>query len=138
MNLLIIQPWFCAIGNPAQSLINLASIIGRDERVEFLVHRNGESVFVRDSMEQLRAWCEVESYAVTTPVGDSNTVRALLALWRMRLNGRQYQRVFFFDESLFVLALLCATAERYLTQCRTRAARRLLTLTSPSNFSRSW
>lgn len=134
MRLLIIQPWFCAIGHPAQSLINMASAIGRDERVDYLVSSNRESGFFLDSMERLRARGPIESYVATT--GDSNTARALLALWRMRLKGRQYQRLF--DESLFELALLCATAERYLTQRRARAARRLLTLTSPSNFSRSW
>ena len=106
MKLLIIQPWFCAIGHPAQSLINLASAIGRDERVEYLVSSNRDPGFCQDSIELLRKWGEVESYAVTTPVGDSNTVRALLALWRMRLKGRQYQRILFFDESLYVLALL--------------------------------
>lgn len=106
MKLLIIQPWFSAIGHPAQSLINMASAIGRDERVEYLVSTSSESAFCRDSIEQLRSWGKVESYAVTTSVGDSNTVRALLALWRMRMKGRQYERIFFFDESLFVLALL--------------------------------
>lgn len=106
MKLLIIQPWFSAIGHPAQSLINMATAIGRDERVEYLVSTSGESDFCHESIEQLRAWGEVESYAVTTPVGDSNTIRALLALWSIRLKGRQYQRIFFFDESLFVLALL--------------------------------
>lgn len=106
MKLLVIQPWFCAIGHPAQSLINMASAIGRDERVDYLVSSYGEPGVFLDSMEQLKAWGEVESYVVTTPVGDSNTTRALLALWRMRLKGRQYQRIFFFDESLFVLALL--------------------------------
>jgi len=106
MKLLIIQPWFSAIGHPAQSLINMASAIGRDERVEYLVSSGGDSEYFREEMERLRAWGVVESYAVTTQVGDSNTVRALLALWHMRLKGRQYQRIFFFDESLFVLALL--------------------------------
>jgi hypothetical protein len=106
MKLLIIQPWFCAIGHPAQSLLNMASAIGRDERVDYLVSSSSEQSFFQDSMEQLRSWGEVESYAVTTQVGDSNTVRALLALWRIRLKGRQYQRIFFVDESLYVLALL--------------------------------
>jgi len=106
MKLLIIQPWFSAIGHPAQSLINMASAIGRDDRVDYLVSSNGEPGHFLDSMEKLRTWGKVESYSVTTPVGDSNTVRALLAVWRLRLNGRQYQRIFFFDESLFVLALL--------------------------------
>lgn len=106
MKLLIIEPWFCAIGHPAQSLINMASAIGRDGRVVYLVSSSCDSAFFQGSMEQLKAWGEVESYVVTTPVGDSNTTRALLALWRLRFKGRNYQRIFFFDESLYVLALL--------------------------------
>lgn len=106
MKLLIIQPWFSAIGHPAQSLINMASAIGRDVRVEYLVSSSGDLGVFQESTEKLRVWGKVESYVVTTPVGDSNTARALLALWRMRLQGRHYQRIFFFDESLFVLALL--------------------------------
>lgn len=106
MKLLIIQPWFCAIGHPAQSLVNMATAIGRDERVEYLVSSNSESGIFLDTMERLSAWGKVERYVVKTPIGDSNTARALLAIWRMRLKGRQYQRIFFFDESLFVLALL--------------------------------
>jgi len=106
MKLLIVQPWFSAIGHPAQSLINMASAIGKDERVDYLVSDNAKAGFCPESMERLRKWGRVESFAVTTPTGHSNTVRALLRLWRMRLNGSQYQRIFFFDESLVVLALL--------------------------------
>jgi len=103
MKLLVIQPWFGAIGHPAQSLINMASAIGRDGRVAYLVSRGDESEFCRDATERLKEWGEVERFAVTTPTGASNTIRALLALWRMR---GKYRRIFFFDESLFVLALL--------------------------------
>ncbi|MFZ5524813.1 MAG: hypothetical protein ACOY9D_12135 [Pseudomonadota bacterium] len=105
MKLLIIQPWFCAIGHPAQSLINMACAIGKDIRVEYLVSNDNVPGFCQDSMDRLRAWGQVDSYHVKTPVGDSNTFRALLALGRMRLKGRQYQRILFFDESLFILAL---------------------------------
>lgn len=106
MKLLIVQPWFWAIGHPAQSLINMAYAIGRDERVDYLVSGNTESALFQESLKQLRKWGSVESFAVRTPTGHSNTVRALLVLWRMRLKGRQYQRILFFDESLIVLALL--------------------------------
>jgi hypothetical protein len=106
MKLLIIEPWFSAIGHPAQSLINMASAIGRDERVDYLVSDNTEAGFCLESIERLKAWGKVESFVVTTPTGHSNTVRALLRLLRMPMNGRQYQRIFFFDESLVVLALL--------------------------------
>jgi hypothetical protein len=106
MKLLIIQPWFSAIGHPAQSLVNMASAIGRDERVDYLVSTSDESDICNESIAKLGSWGEVETYKVTTPVGDSNTVRALLALCGMRLKGRKYPRIFFFDESLLALALL--------------------------------
>jgi hypothetical protein len=106
MKLLIIQPWFTAIGHPAQSLISMASAIGKDEGVDYLVSSNIEATFCLESMERLKGWGRVEGFAVTTPTGHSNTVRALLRLWRMRLGGRQYQRIFFLDESLIALALL--------------------------------
>jgi hypothetical protein len=106
MKLLIIQPWFCAIGHPAQSLINMASAIGKDERVEYLVSSSSDSPFFQASMEKLKALGEVETFIADTPTGESNTARALWALLRMRLRGHKYERILFFDGSLFVLARL--------------------------------
>lgn len=134
MRLLIIEPWFSAFGHPAQSLINMASAIGRDECVEYLVSSNGESVYFRDSIEQLRAWGKVESYDVKTSVGASNTIRALLALLRMRLNGRQYQRIFFFDGSLLVLAIFWPLLSPWLKVERLG----VLHLFGPRLGSRNW
>ena len=107
MKLLIIQPWLCAIGHPAQSLNNLASAIGKDERVHYLVSHDIEaSEFFLSSIKSLNMWGEVKSFMTTTQSGRLNTVKALLTLWCMRLSGNHYQRIFFFDESLFELALL--------------------------------
>ena len=100
MKLLIIEPWFCAVGHPAQSLLNLASAIGKDERVAYLVSSSQEPGIFLDSMVQLRARGEVETFVAENPTGESNTSGALWALLRMRLKGRKYQRVLFFDESL--------------------------------------
>lgn len=105
MKLLIIQPWFCGMGHPAQSLINLASAIGADERVDYLVSKSGDAEYFNEAMDRLSKLGRVESYAVKDPVGDINTFKALLTLSRMRFKNYQYQRVFFFDQSLFVLAL---------------------------------
>lgn len=103
---MIIEPWFCAVGHPAQSLLNLASAIGKDERVAYLVSSSQEPGIFLDSMVQLRARGEVETFVAENPTGESNTSGALWALLRMRLKGRKYQRVLFFDESLYILALL--------------------------------
>lgn len=105
MKLLIVQPWFTAIGHPAQSVLNLASALGKNGDVDYLVSENSQAGSFSGLIEKLRGWGKVESFPVTTEVGESNTFRALLALWRMRLQGSRYQRVYFADESLYTLAL---------------------------------
>lgn len=106
MKLLIVQPWFTAIGHPAQSLINMASAIGRDEPVDYLVSSSRDSPFFQDSMEKLKVWGKVTPFIIGTPTGEPNTTGALWALLRMRLRGHKYERILFFDGSLLVLAKL--------------------------------
>lgn len=106
MKLLIIQPWFGAIGHPAQSLINMASAIGKDERVDYLVSMNSESALCLNSMQRLKTWGKVHGFLVKTFMGRNNTLRACLALWRLRIKGSRYQRIFFFDSSFPMLALV--------------------------------
>ncbi|MEO8331310.1 MAG: hypothetical protein ABI479_02680 [Gallionella sp.] len=106
MSLLIIQPWFGAVGHPAQSLINMASAIGKDERVEYLVSMNSDSELCLNSMQRLKSWGKVHGFSVKTFVGRDNTLRAFWALCRLWIKGSRYQRIFFFDSSLPMLALL--------------------------------
>ena len=80
MKPLIIQPWFCAIGHPAQSLINMASAIGRDERVDYLLSSSSDPATFLNSMAQSKAWGEDESCVVTKPIDDSYAVKALFRL----------------------------------------------------------
>jgi hypothetical protein len=132
VKLLVIQPWFTALGHPAQSLLNMACAIGKDERVDYLVSCSEGSGFCQDALERLQQWGEVENFAVTTPTGPSNTMRALQALWRIR--GRGYPRILFFDGSMFPLALLWPLLSRRL------AAERLciLHLFGPRMGRRNW
>lgn len=106
MKLLIVQPWFSAIGHPAQSLLNMASAIGRDDRVDFLVSISSHTSTSQQSIERLRALGKVGTFIVETPTGESNTSRALWAMLKMRIKGHKYERVLFFDGSLVVLAKL--------------------------------
>lgn len=106
MKLLIVEPWFCGFGHPAQSLLNLASALGKDPRVEYLVSSSRDPGVFLESMAQLKAWGPFETFIAETPTGESNTTAALWALLRLRLSGRKYQRILFFDESLYILALL--------------------------------
>jgi glycosyltransferase involved in cell wall biosynthesis len=106
MKLLIIQPWFSAIGHPAQSLINTASAIGKDDRVEYLVSMDSESQFCLNSLQQLKRWGNVHCFSVKASLGRTNTARAFWALWRLRMKGHRYNRIYFFDSSLLMIASL--------------------------------
>ena len=76
MKILIVQPWFSAIGHPAQSLINMAEAIGKDGRFEYMIACDKDDRFFHDSAEELEKWGVVWRYAVRTAVGGSNTARA--------------------------------------------------------------
>lgn len=106
MRLIIIEPWFGAIGHPAQSLINMASAIGKDERVDYLVSMNSDSEHCLHSMQRLKTRGNVHGFSVKTSVGRNNTLRAFWALLKLWIKGSRYQRIFFFDSSLPMLALV--------------------------------
>lgn len=106
MKLLIVEPWFTGLGHPAQSLINTASAIGRHAHIDYLVSFVDESEFFIKTRDRLSTWGRVIRFRVSTHVGSSNTVRALLSIVGLRLRGRRYQRIFFFDATLPIVALL--------------------------------
>ena len=105
--LLIIQPWFCGFGHPAQSLINFASAIGRDERVQYLVSLNPKVAHGFESMRDLEKWGVVRSFRTRdiSGTGKWNTLLALFVICRMRIQGIRYERIFFFDGHLKSLAI---------------------------------
>lgn len=106
MTILLIQPWFTAIGHPAQSLLNLAEALRHDDRLEYLVSFQKKSKFFQESYRRLSALGQATYFTVDTQVGASNTARSLLWLLINRLQGKRYHRIFFLDESLLTLALL--------------------------------
>ena len=133
---LIVQPWFCGFGHPAQSLINTASAIGRDDRVQYLVSINNSVEPCLNSMNRLKAWGEVHSFSTSDPAGTSkwNTVKALWAICRLWIKGCRYQRIFFFDASLVRLALLWPIFSLVIAVDRVG----VLHLHGPEPMNRSW
>ncbi|MEW6406264.1 MAG: hypothetical protein AB1649_31145, partial [Chloroflexota bacterium] len=105
---LIIQPWFTGKGHPAQSLLNTASTIGKDERVEYLVSFEDQSKACKDAIGRLEQLGLVHRFKAIsrTGTGSTNTIRALLTVSWLRLKGVRYQRLFFFDSNIPVLALV--------------------------------
>lgn len=98
MRLLIIEPWFGAIGHPAQSLINMASAIGKDERVEYLVSMNSDSEHCLNSMQRLKTWGNVHGFSVRLravlfrSIGCSSEI---FEYWQVRCTSQAY----FIDET---------------------------------------
>lgn len=104
-NLLIVQPWFTAIGHPAQSLLNTAAVLGTDDRVSYLISReSGDNLFTSVA-EQLGQYGCVETFAVPSSSIRTNTLLSLLALLRLR-GRRGFARILFLDAHLVILALL--------------------------------
>jgi hypothetical protein len=102
--LLVIQPWFSAIGHPAQSLLNMASAIGWDERIVYLVSRGKDPSSFQKPIERLKSFGDVVTFNVETSTGESNTSRSLWTILKMRIKGHKFERILFFDGSLVVLA----------------------------------
>jgi len=95
----------------AQSVINMASAIGRDDSVEYLVSMKHADESALNLVARLEALGCTHRYDTFDIHGTGNTVRALMAIARLRIEGRRYRHEFFFDTSLLVLALcwlLCA------------------------------
>ena len=108
MRLIIIQPWFGAVGHPAQSLINMASAIGKNEDIHYLVSLNKALDSSINLMERMKVLGNVASFGVPTRSGRLNTVIALLKLVSLKIKGCRYQRLFFLDASLIELAFFLA------------------------------
>lgn len=100
-NLLIVQPWFTAIGHPAQSLLNTASVLGVDDRVSYLISREGGDNLFTGLAEQLGQYGRVETFVVPSSSIRTCTLLSLLALLRKR-GG--FTRLLFLDAHLVLLA----------------------------------
>lgn len=106
MKLLIVQPWFSAKGHPAQSLINLASAIGKDERVDYLISFDKKSEVNDAFLDRLMALGNISRFDVSSPSARINIILALVKIVRMQLGGQRYQHIFFFDGTPLHLGLV--------------------------------
>lgn len=108
MRLLIIQPWFTGKGHPAQSLLNTASAIGKDERLEYLVSFDEKLEVCKDAICRLERLGVVHRFKATSRsgTGSVHTILAVLTVVWLRLKGVRYQRLFFFDANIPMLALM--------------------------------
>ncbi len=100
--LLIVQPWFTAIGHPAQSLVNTANILGKNDHISYLVSREFKKSEFTKLADELRDYGQVRTFAVPA---SSPRLCTLLGLLSLISSARGYNRVFFLDAHLVLVAL---------------------------------
>ncbi|KQT37211.1 MULTISPECIES: glycosyltransferase [unclassified Methylophilus] len=100
----IVQPWFTAVGHPAQSILNTAKALSNSTSISYLVSaQDGTS---EEPLNKLRELAEVESFKVATPSLREGTLKALVKLLKLNRQKRHFQHVFFFDAHLVLLSLV--------------------------------
>lgn len=110
---LIVQPWFSAIGHPAQSTLNTAKALGRRHDVAYLVSVH-HGAAIGSLLNQLESYGPVRRF--WTP-GDSllaGTFLGVLAVARTLRGNPGIDRVLFLDAHLVLLAALWPWAALFL------------------------
>lgn len=112
---MIVEPWFTAVGHPAQSLLNTARALKNHDRTRFLASRpKPEATPLKDIGSMLDRICDMTWFSVP---GDSLAVGTLLAVYHLVLRARNESQtridVFFLDAHLLVLSV-CVPLIRWL------------------------
>jgi len=105
MKVLIVQPWFTAIGHPAQSTLNTAKALGERREVAYLVSDPRTGLF-EPIAAAIAEYGRVLRFRV---LGDSlrmGTLLAVAALVRLAHRSSALERIFFLDAHLVTLAAL--------------------------------
>jgi glycosyltransferase involved in cell wall biosynthesis len=105
MKVLIVQPWFTAIGHPAQSTLNTAKALGERQEVAYLISDPQAGVF-EPIAAGIAKYGRVLRFRVP---GDSlrmGTLLAVAALARLSHHSSALERIFFLDAHLLTLAAL--------------------------------
>jgi glycosyltransferase involved in cell wall biosynthesis len=104
--IVIAQPWFSASGHPAQSLINLARIIGNLKEIIYLVSVLPDNVATKEALGKLKLLGDVVDFPVKTTSIREGTLKALLSLKKLFALDASIDRVFFLDAHLVLLSAL--------------------------------
>lgn len=100
----IVQPWFSAVGHPAQSLINTARVIGKEAGFNYLVSVEAGVPEIESSIAKLGEYGNVTCFKVGTPSIREGTFRAILELRKLFRKGGDARQILFFDAHLVMLA----------------------------------
>lgn len=104
--LLIVEPFFTAVGHPAQSVLNTARVLGRAQRVSYLISRQDRREELEPFVKQLSALGNVFQFRVpraSLMVGTLLSVAAVVKIARLQPYKLD---LFFLDAHLPMLATL--------------------------------
>ena len=103
MRVLIVQPWFTAIGHPAQSVLNSARVLGKRPDVGYLISNPGRGEFSATANE-LDKFGPVERFNSRGDSLRTGTVLSLPSILRLAWKNADLEQVLFLDAHLAVLA----------------------------------
>jgi hypothetical protein len=93
--IVIVQPWFAAVGHPAQSLINLAKTMGNQNQVIYLISVMSGNASVEEARSKLKVLGNVVDCSVKTPSIREGTLKTLRYLKKLLASEASLDRVFF-------------------------------------------
>ena len=100
---LIVQPWFTAIGHPAQSVLNTARALGVRSDVGYLISDPGNGQLAATASE-LERYGSVERFSSHGDSLRTGTLLSLPAVLRVARRKPELRHVFFLDAHLVALA----------------------------------
>ena len=112
--LIVVQPWFSAVGHPAQSLINTAKNIGKCYEVLYLISITLNSRLANIAKKELQHLGSVVAYPVKTDSVREGTLKAFLSIKRLLDTNLSIDRIFFLDAHLVLLAVIRSYCHRRL------------------------
>ena len=102
--IVIVQPWFSAVGHPAQSLVNLAKIIGANDEFIYLISVIKGDQSAEASGQELKMLGDVFDYSVRTPSVREGTLKVFWPLKKLLSSKYSVDGIFFLDAHLVLLS----------------------------------
>jgi hypothetical protein len=101
---LIVQPWFTALGHPAQSVLNIARVLGVRRDVSYLISDPGTGELAPMASE-LQKYGVVERFRSHGTSLRAGTLFSLPAVLRLVRRQPQLRHIFFLDAHLVAMAV---------------------------------
>jgi hypothetical protein len=104
--IVIVQPWFAAIGHPAQSLLNTAKTLGKSDEIKYLISSLSNDKVFSTVATNLKNYGDVVDFPVKTDSLLEGTFKAVLRLKTLINKNASIDRVLFFDAHILLLSCM--------------------------------